>query len=961
MKLNFKLGVIAITKDQNINSELSKKIPENATLFSGDGSQEELLSLLEDTDFEEILILQIPEGLRDATFFSSILNILKRSISSIKNRVAIIGAVKFLLFSKKDLTSERFKGLMRRMDLSGENKFVKIVNDGLKNPINPLLQEPIKISIPLAKEEVFIKEEDDNVEISLDSRIEVEKPKIENNIHTINPELILKSEISKIDLSKIKKPKYSFIFSFMYNANRASIFEACLKNIKQITKKLNIEDLFEICVCELGETKTLSDTFIEQFEIKYFFLEWNEVFHRALGLNLASNYLAEGTNFILTDGDLIFTEEWFNILLNEKIKDPLIGWSTIDYLDLNSTLRFIETLELPEKPVIERSITPAPDAAAGGVTIIPQRDFFEVKGIPEFCRGTWGGEDNAFLFKLKAFRKTISKLNAKIFHLHHTQKTKVVDEIRMKVFDTQNWNRKMWLENTDIKWGTPYIDQKIPEIAFCSRMMHVGLGKISQNLLADFDFPKFRLRGFTAEGYLDDIWFKKYASKYVINIDEDAFLFEPKSLLCLLEYMDKHGYAMCGVPDGGAISHRFHHPMVPNPFFNIFNVELLKNVLLDEKISPIDKMFEKNLPSVLKKGFSYKFDLFEPFYPHFLSALKSGLSCLYLDSEENPDTLATIVKDQTGNPFLIHTWYARRFYEEQDKRERINSGIELAINQKNAAIHRQKKPTPIFIIVKDRLTSLKTSIESYQKLKEPFEIIIHDNNSSFEPTIQYLYELEKAGIRVYRNKQIYQTPNAELMSISETIEKYFSLYPQTNYIVTDPDIELVSGFEDILSFFKFILKSNTDILTVGPQLLTHDIPDFYPFKDLSLGHNYPFWDGKNVREIEWKGNLIKAKYCKIDTTFQMFRAGMKFTKFNQALRIYPPYAAKHLDWYLDPDNLTQDQLFYAQSSKRLNISNFSRNLFNPEANHNLKRLAFCEDRDAVNKMKALLEQGDIYK
>ena len=50
---------------------------------------------------------------------------------------------------------------------------------------------------------------------------------------------------------------------------------------------------------------------------------------------------------------------------------------------------------------------------------------------------------------------------------------------------------------------------------------------------------------------------------------------------------------------------------------------------------------------------------------------------------------------------------------------------------------------PIFIIVHDRITVLKQSIQSFQnQINYPIQIILHDVASTYPPCIQYLQELK---------------------------------------------------------------------------------------------------------------------------------------------------------------------------------------------------------------------------
>ena len=54
---------------------------------------------------------------------------------------------------------------------------------------------------------------------------------------------------------------------------------------------------------------------------------------------------------------------------------------------------------------------------------------------------------------------------------------------------------------------------------------------------------------------------------------------------------------------------------------------------------------------------------------------------------------------------------------------------------------------PIFIISCNRLQSLQETIGSYKKnIGTPFEIVIHDNNSTYKPLLDYLGKLENEGV-----------------------------------------------------------------------------------------------------------------------------------------------------------------------------------------------------------------------
>lgn len=220
---------------------------------------------------------------------------------------------------------------------------------------------------------------------------------------------------------------------------------------------------------------------------------------------------------------------------------------------------------------------------------------------------------------------------------------------------------------------------------------------------------------------------------------------------------------------------------------------------------------------------------------------------------------------------------------------------------------------PIFIISHDRLTVLKYTIESFKQIKTPYTIIIHDNCSKYQPTLDYLHLLDQED-----NISVVFSKYNDLNGVSKTIKEYFKKNPESKYyIVTDPDISLYQINGDILELYKHLLNINPSITAVGPMLEIHDIPDYYPLKALAIKkHTDQFWH-KTPIPIKWNNTTVHIQYSPIDTTFAMYRQGFNFKNYNRGIRVYSPYSAQHLDWYIDPNNLTDDQKYYIQNSNSI--------------------------------------------
>lgn len=221
---------------------------------------------------------------------------------------------------------------------------------------------------------------------------------------------------------------------------------------------------------------------------------------------------------------------------------------------------------------------------------------------------------------------------------------------------------------------------------------------------------------------------------------------------------------------------------------------------------------------------------------------------------------------------------------------------------------------PIFIIVRDRLTVLQDSLGSYvSQIRTPIEIVLHDNSSTYEPMLDFQEELE-------RNEDctIYRTQENSLAALTKTITHHMKSSDSPYYVVTDPDIMLDNVPGDILEFYIHLL-TKYKVKVVGPMLRIDDLPNHYPLKKRARrSHIRQFW-GKEPLCTSWYGHEYHYQYAPIDSTFGIYRKGTKWKNFNQGIRTYAPYIAKHLDWYLDPNKLTKDQQYYAEhTSKTIN-------------------------------------------
>lgn len=220
---------------------------------------------------------------------------------------------------------------------------------------------------------------------------------------------------------------------------------------------------------------------------------------------------------------------------------------------------------------------------------------------------------------------------------------------------------------------------------------------------------------------------------------------------------------------------------------------------------------------------------------------------------------------------------------------------------------------PIFIICHDRLNVLLQCIASYQRqIKTAFEIIIHDNLSTYPPFVKWL---KKCPYRVYWNKR------NNLNDVGNSIRHYFATTRNTckYYAVTDPDIEFTEQCPgDVLAFYVHLLKSFPRIQAAGPDLKRDDIPDYYPLKHDVLRRYKALRSRDPIRMIRWKSTIVKCCLRPVDTTFAVYRRTFTFKRLSRAILAWGVYQARHLDWYINPEKMEPDQIYYLNQHKSRN-------------------------------------------
>ncbi len=205
------------------------------------------------------------------------------------------------------------------------------------------------------------------------------------------------------------------------------------------------------------------------------------------------------------------------------------------------------------------------------------------------------------------------------------------------------------------------------------------------------------------------------------------------------------------------------------------------------------------------------------------------------------------------------------------------------------------KDVPIIINNFNRLEYLQMQIKWLEKAGCK-NIFIIDNASTYPPLLEFYKNI---------NYQVYLLDkNIGFLALWKTV--IFQKFKHSYHVYTDPDILPKDTCPlNVLSYFFEILQKYNDIKKVGFGLVIDDLPAHYSFKEKVKNWERQFWEN----EIE--PNLFNAA---IDTTFALYKPYVKGGSELNAIRTGEPYTARHLSWYIDSNNLTEEESYYVKTA-----------------------------------------------
>lgn len=205
------------------------------------------------------------------------------------------------------------------------------------------------------------------------------------------------------------------------------------------------------------------------------------------------------------------------------------------------------------------------------------------------------------------------------------------------------------------------------------------------------------------------------------------------------------------------------------------------------------------------------------------------------------------------------------------------------------------KEIPVIINNFNRYTMLVKLIKALEK-RNYTNIYIIDNNSTYPPLLEYYKGCPYKIFRLDKNlgfKALWKS------KISKQLCNDY-------YIYTDSDVVPIEECPDNFIDKMFtLLKKYKYAYKIGLSLRIDNLPNHYKFKQKVI-------DAEKMDHLTKNEDDLYRRAT--DTTFALYRPRVKLSRsrYAEAYRTSYPYQAEHLPWYMNSDNLPEEELYYIE-------------------------------------------------
>ena len=255
----------------------------------------------------------------------------------------------------------------------------------------------------------------------------------------------------------------------------------------------------------------------------------------------------------------------------------------------------------------------------------------------------------------------------------------------------------------------------------------------------------------------------------------------------------------------------------------------------------------------------------------------------------------------------------------------------LRLDSAAALIPPDFKSVPIVVICRDRLTPL---LELLHWLDDAGyrRVLLVDNGSTYQPLVEFLDTTEAEVVRVDANFGHIAPWRPEVRA---------RLDPNSPFVVTDCDVVPdASCPPDVVEHLAGLLLRYAGVVKAGLGLRLDDLPESYSLKSDVRTWESQFW------ETEIAPGVFRAP---VDTTFALCRSPADGHLLDPALRTGPPYVGRHLPWYADTAQPTDEDRYYLDHAERA-FTHWGRGVLDEKLRHPLDlRAKQLATREIVEK------------